>query len=124
MCISNSPLCYKKKGTEIKIKSKVVTRIDPITGWSKITQYDDKKSTTTANLIETMWLTIYPTPMEISYDQGSEFIGHEFRKYLIETEYGINAKTRTLENPTSNAILERIHQVPGNLVRNFNIKET
>ena len=27
-------------------------------------------------------------------------------------------------DPTSNAILEQIHQVIGNLVRNFNIKET
>ena len=62
--------------------------------------------------------------MEITYDQGSEFIGHKLRKYLIETEYGITANLITLGNPTSNAILEQIHQVLGNLLRNFNIKET
>ena len=33
--------------------------------------------------------------MEIIYDQGSEFIGHEFRKYLIEIEYGIVARPST-----------------------------
>ena len=36
------------------------------------------------NLVETTWLTRYPTPAEIPYDQGSEFIGHEFRKSQIE----------------------------------------
>ena len=33
-----------------------------------------------ANLVETTWLTRYPRPMEIAYDKGSEFIGHESRK--------------------------------------------
>ena len=45
--------------------------IDPVTGWFKITQYDDKRAISIANLVETMWLTIYPRPMEITYDQGS-----------------------------------------------------
>ena len=40
--------------------------------------------------------------MEITYKQGSEFIGHDFKRILIETEYKITAKTSTLENPTSN----------------------
>ena len=62
--------------------------------------------------------------MEIMYDKGSGFIGHKFIKYITEKEYGITAKTRTSGNPTSNAILERIHQVLGNLVRTCNITET
>ena len=36
-------------------------------------------------------------------------------------EYGITAKTNNPGNPISNAVLERIHQVLGNLVRTFNI---
>ena len=36
------------------------------------------------NLFGTMWIYRYPIPMEITYDQGSEIIGHGFRKYLIE----------------------------------------
>ena len=71
-----------------------------------------------------MWLSRYPTPMEITYYQGSEFIGHEFRKYPIQKEYLITAKPSTPVNPTSNAILERIHQVLGNIVRNFNMTQT
>ena len=34
--------------------------------------------------METMWVTRYPRPIEITYEQGSEFIGHEFRKFVIE----------------------------------------
>ena len=62
--------------------------------------------------------------MKVTYDQGSEFIGHEFRKYLIEKEYGITDKQRTSGNPTSNEILKWINQILGNLVQNSNIKET
>ena len=37
-----------------------------------------------ANLVENMWLTRYPRKPQITYEQGSEFIGNEFRKSLIE----------------------------------------
>ena len=73
------------------------------------------------NLVETTWMSIYPRPIEIMHDQGREFIGHEFRKPLIETEYGITAKPSTSINPMSNAEMKMIHQFLGNLVRNFNI---
>ena len=69
------------------------------------------------NLVKTTCLSRNPRPTGIDYYQGSEFIGHEFRKSLIEMEYGIAAKPSTLGKPTSNEILERIHQVLENLVR-------
>ena len=50
--------------------------IDPVTGWLEITQYNEKRAMSIINLLETTWLTKYPTPMEIMYDQGSKFIGH------------------------------------------------
>ena len=37
--------------------------IDPVTGWSEITQYDDKRAISIENLVETMWLTRYPILM-------------------------------------------------------------
>ena len=77
-----------------------------------------------ANLVETMWLSRYPRPTEIMYDQGSEFIGHEFRKFLIEIKYRITAKRTTLGIPTSNVTLEQTQQVLVNLLRNFNINQT
>ena len=39
-------------------------------------------------------------------------------------EYGITDQPNTLENTMLNAILEQIHQVIENLVRNFNIQQT
>ena len=97
--------------------------IDPVTGWFEVIRYDYKIAITIANLGETAWLSRYPRPIEITYDQGKEFIGHKFRKYLIETEYGINTKPTTLGNTMSNAILEWIHHVLGNLVRTFKIQQ-
>ena len=66
----------------------------------------------------------YSRPMEIIHDQGSDFIVRELRKYLIEEEYRIVAKPSTLGNTMSNEILERIHQVLGNLVQTYNITQT
>ena len=98
--------------------------IDPVIGWFEIEQDDDKRVISITKLFETTWLSRYPTPIEITYDQISEFIGHRFRKPPIETDYRITAKSTTLGNPTSNAVLEQIHQVLVNLVRNFNISQT
>ena len=81
-----------------------------------------KRAISIASLVETMWLTRYTRPTLTRYDQGSELIVHDIRKSLIEMEYGIIANTSTLVNPTSNGILERIHQVLQNLVRTYNVK--
>ena len=79
--------------------------IDPVTGWIEIMKYDEKRAISITNLVENTWLNIYTRPMEIEYEQESEFIGHEFRKYLIEKEYGKTSKPSTSVNPTSNTIL-------------------
>ena len=57
--------------------------IDPVTGWFEVTQYRNKKVMTITNLIENMWLVLYQWALEITYDQGGEFIGHEFKNSLI-----------------------------------------
>ena len=98
--------------------------IDPITVWFEITQYNNKIVISIANLVETMWLSRYPRPMEVTHDQVSEFIGREFIKSLIEEEYRIVVKPITLGNPISGVILEQIHCVIGNLVQNCNITQT
>ena len=66
----------------------------------------------------------YPRPTEITYEQVYDFMGHYFRKFLIEEEYGIISKPSTSGNPMYNAILEWINLVLGNIVRNCNIKQT
>ena len=82
LCKYNLALSYRDKGTEIS-KSKSVTMIDPVTGWFEVTQYNDKIAISIANLVETTCMYRYHIPMHITYDQGKEFIGHEFRKSLI-----------------------------------------
>ena len=58
--------------------------VDPVARWFEITQYNNKRAISIAYLVGTMWLSRYPRPMEITYDQGSKFIVREFRKSLIE----------------------------------------
>ena len=53
--------------------------INPITGWFKITQYNDKFGITITNLVGTILLNRYLWLTQIMYFQGSEFIGTEFR---------------------------------------------
>ena len=62
--------------------------------------------------------------VEIMYDQGVEFLGHEFKNSLIENEYGIKTKSDSPGNPQSRAIIEILHQVLGDLVRTYNLQET
>ena len=50
--------------------------------------------------------------------------GHDFRKPLIEKEYGIKSKPILSGNKTSNAKLERIHLVLDNLVPAYKTKNT
>ena len=45
--------------------------INPRTGWFEITQYHDKISISIVNLVETTWMSRYPRPIEVIYDQGS-----------------------------------------------------
>ena len=64
------------------MRIKAVTMIDPVKMWFEIAEYDDKRAMSIANLVETTCLSRYPRPIEITSDQGSEFIGQEFRKSL------------------------------------------
>ena len=98
--------------------------VDPVIGWFEVAQYNDNRAISIVNSVETTWLSKQPRLMEITYDQGKELIVHEFRKYLIEMEYGITSKPHTSGNITSNVVLERIHQVLGNLMWTCNITQT
>ena len=44
--------------------------IYPVTGWFEVTQYNDKRATEIAILVEITWLSRYHRPMDITYDQG------------------------------------------------------
>jgi hypothetical protein len=58
----------------------------------------------------------------VTYDRGSEFIGKDFQK-MIKNDYGIKGKPITVRNPQANAIVERVHQVIGNIIRTFELED-
>ena len=115
------PYKIRRKGHEDLI-CKCVTMIDPATGWFEIHQYDDKKSITVANIAEQEWFSRYPWPTQVTFDRGSEFIGKDFQK-MIKQDYGVKAKPITVRNPQANAIVERVHQVIGNMIRTFELEK-
>jgi Integrase zinc binding domain/RNase H-like domain found in reverse transcriptase len=114
------PYKINRKGKKPLI-CKCVTMIDPATGWFEIHQYDDKYSITVANIVEQQWLARYPWPTQMTFDRGSEFIGQDFQEMIKET-YGIKPKPITVRNPQANAIVERVHQVIGNIIRTFELE--
>jgi len=68
-----------------------------------------------ANIVEQAWLTRYPWPTQLVFDRGSEFMA-EFSKMIVE-DYGIKRRPITARNPQANAIIERVHQTIGNIIR-------
>ena len=115
------PYTIQRKGKDKDLKCRCVTMIDPATGWFEIKQYDDKRSITVANIAEQEWFARYPWPTQVTFDRGSEFIGHDFQD-MIKKDYGVKPKPITVRNPQANAIVERIHQVIGNMVRTFELQ--
>ena len=58
--------------------------IDPVTGWFEVKQYRNNKAMTISEMLKTTWMFRYPCQVEITYDQGGEFLGHKFKNSLIE----------------------------------------
>jgi transposase InsO family protein len=55
------------------------------------------------------------------FDRGSEFKAEMTQ--ILKTDYGIKLKAVTTRNPQANAIVERIHQTIGNMIRTFELYE-
>ena len=99
-----------------------VTMIDPSTGWFEIAEVPGtKRADVVANIVEQTWLTRYPWPQEVIFDRGTEFMA-EFTNMLVN-DYGITKKPITKRNPQANAILERVHQTIGHMIRTFPVQE-
>ncbi len=116
-----------------------LTMIDPTSSWFKIVELPlvrrgrltstarscyklqledifDKSSDRVAKLVNKTWLSRYPRCRYIKYDNGSEFKLH-FEHLCLCDSYGIKRKPTTVKNPQANAILERVHQVLGQMLR-------
>jgi len=96
--------------------------IDPATNWFKIIACNKQDTAIKANIVEQTWLSRYPWPQELVYDRGTEFMG--LFASMIELDYGIKRRPITVRNPQANAMIERIHQTLGNIIRTFELHES
>ena len=99
-----------------------VTMIDPATGWFEMKLLNEKSAGNVANIVEQTWLTRYPWPQEITFDQGTEFMA-EFAD-MVENDYNIKKKPATTRNPQANSIIERVHQTIGNMIRSYELHDS
>jgi hypothetical protein len=74
-----------------------------------------------ANIVKEEWFSRYPWPTQVTFDCGSEFIGHEFKKVL--NDYGVKKKPITTRNPQANAIVKQVHQTIGNTIQTFELHD-
>ena len=105
---------YKFGTGKNAIELQCLTMIDPATGWFKIADISNKRADYLANTIEFTWLTRYPWPTEIRMDKGQEVAAEVAA--ALKNIYGIDRKIITTRNPQSNGMVERIHQVIGNML--------
>jgi hypothetical protein len=91
-----------------KLSLLVFTVIDPATGWFKCIEVPNKESFTVMEAFNNHWLSRYPRPQRIHFDNGTE-CKSVFQE--ICSNYGLKAKPTTTYNPRSNGIsIERVHQ--------------
>jgi hypothetical protein len=100
----------------------VMTMVDPVTGWFECTQlYGAPTAYRCQEILDNVWLSRYPRPKEIGFDNGSEFKA-EFR--TLCNNMGLKMKPSNAWNPQSNAILERVHQVLADGLLTFDLEGT
>ena len=92
-----------------------LTIIDVFTGWVEIIPIENKTAALIKNKTEQEWLRRYPRPSRIIFDHGSEFDSEEFHTLCLM--WYIKPVPITVKNPRANAIVERMHQVLGNMLR-------
>jgi hypothetical protein len=81
-----------------------LTMIDPSTGWFEDKDVKDKSSKESMNIFDDVWLSRYPRPECIGFDNGGEY-KNVFEELV--NNYGIKKNNRTPFNPQSNGIIER-----------------
>ena len=111
-----------KKQPNKEFNLHAVTMIDPATGWFEIKEIANKEAHTVAEVVEQTWLTRYPWPTQVIIDRGTEFMG-EFTRMITE-DYGVKKRPITARNPQANAIIERVHQTIGQMVRTKQVQNT
>ena len=110
-----------KKPKQVDLELIAMTFIDPSTGWFEVAEVPsiDRSSARISNLFNDVWLSRYPRPKKVIFDNGSEF-KKDFLPLLKDFE--IKPVPTSIKNPQSNASVERVHQVLGNMLRTKDLK--
>ena len=94
-----------KNGYTYKVH--VMTMVDLVTDWFEQQQlYGPPTAYRCQQILDSVWLSCYPRPKEIGFDNGTEFKA-EFKELCANM--GLKQRPSKAWNPQSNAILERIH---------------
>ena len=112
------PYTIPRKGKK-ELTLHCMTMIDPATGWFEIVQIPGKQADDIANILEETWMCQYPWSQKIICDRDKEFMAEV--KTMLQEDYGCRVSQITTRNPQANAILERMHQTLGNMVRTFQL---
>jgi transposase InsO family protein len=96
------------------------TSIYSATSWPKIVEITDKRTQTVMDAFHNNWLCCYPRPIQVNFDYGSEF--KSVFKEMCDS-LGIKCSPTTSYNPQGNSVVERIHQVMGNMLRAFELED-
>ena len=114
------PYTVRLKGTKRTVELRAITMIDPATGWFEIAAIDAPTADECMRAMDDVWINRYPRPKYIGVDNGGEFKS-VFKQMC--SNYGITRKPSTSHNPQANSIVERVHQVLGNMLRTFELEE-
>jgi hypothetical protein len=122
LCVDTiGPYRIRRKGKK-ELVFQAVTFMDPATGWFELKQTKTKQADEVANLVEQTWLSRYPWPEFITFDNGPEFKA-EFGDLLRKEYPNIKIKPSSKRNPQANAILERAHGTIGNMIRTYQVED-
>ena len=114
------PYPVKIKGSKEDIQLRAMTMIDPTTGWFEVREVDEPTADCCQQVFDDTWLSRYPRPQYIGFDNGSEF--KSVFSELVQN-MGMKKKKSLAYNPQSNGIVERVHQVLGNMLRTMELEE-
>jgi hypothetical protein len=113
---------YTQSDNQNATKFHALSIIDPAKYWIEKYLLSNLTSATTCTMFDNQWLRCYQRPYKCIYDQGSAFTSNEFQEHL--SSYGIFPSPTTIQNPQANSILERVHQVIGNMIRASNVTDS
>ena len=103
------------KVNDRKIPFRALTIIDTVTNLAELIRIHNKSAAHVGLQLENAWLSRYPRPQYIIYDQGSEFLGEGFQR--VVERHDIEPHATSVKNPTANGICERLHQTVANVLR-------